>query len=550
VVRGATVLTLVALAAATSGCACAGEDDGGGDERPPVVVLILDEFPTDDLLGPDGRIDAARYPNFARLASMSTWFPNGHTVHDSTFGAVPAILDARLPAPRTAADVRSHQPSVYHLMDRLGYEVHKVESATAICPPRICPGTRTRRPGVIDRLKGSGRPARLHRWIGSIRRRERPAFYLHHALLPHEPWVYLPSGRASRPSGGEPISGINLPWGFGDVWLSRHHHVRHLLQVGYTDRELGRLLDRLRRTKLLHDSLIVVVADHGYGFDIGAPSRRFVSEANVDEVAPVPFFVKAPGQSEGEVDDSFVRNLDVVPTIADLLGERLWWRHDGRSVFGEEAPERDRLVIGTRDFEAEIRIGREELDQRRAANRRRWAALFGTGSQSRRLFGDPWASVYRAGPNAHLLDRRVAGAAADDAQPASARGARALRAPLAVDRALATNVRAEVAHGHLVRDVSAGDPVLPTRVAGTLAGAPDEGVRDLAVAVNGRIRAVGRSFRLGTRPAEFFSFVVPERSLRLGPNTIELFEVRRAGRTLVPLGGVDQGPSSAYGAAR
>ena len=40
----------------------------------------------------------------------------------------------------TAPDVRSHQPSIFHLMDRLGYDVIKVESGTALCPPRICPG--------------------------------------------------------------------------------------------------------------------------------------------------------------------------------------------------------------------------------------------------------------------------------------------------------------------------------------------------------------------------------------------------------------------------
>ena len=71
--------------------------------RPPVVVVVFDEFPTDDLLGPDGKIDAERFPNFAELASMSTWFPNGHTVYDSTFKAVPSILDGRLPKPNTAA---------------------------------------------------------------------------------------------------------------------------------------------------------------------------------------------------------------------------------------------------------------------------------------------------------------------------------------------------------------------------------------------------------------------------------------------------------------
>ena len=213
-----------------------------------MVMLILDEFPTDDLLGPDGRIDAERYPNFAELASISTWFPNATTVYDSTFSAVPSILDARLPAPRTAPDVRSHQPSVFHLVNRMGYEIHKVESATAVCPPRICEGARARRPSVLDRLKGGGRPARLHRWIREIRPRERPAFYLHHALLPHEPWIYLPSGRPDRPSGEDPIEGLNSKAGFANADLSEHNHMRHLLQVGYTDLELGRLLDRLRRT--------------------------------------------------------------------------------------------------------------------------------------------------------------------------------------------------------------------------------------------------------------------------------------------------------------
>ena len=66
--------------------------------------------------------------------------PQRATVYDSTFKAVPAILDARMPRRGTAPDVRSHQPSIFHLMDRLGYGVIKVESGTALCPPWICPG--------------------------------------------------------------------------------------------------------------------------------------------------------------------------------------------------------------------------------------------------------------------------------------------------------------------------------------------------------------------------------------------------------------------------
>ena len=154
-------------------------------------------------------------------------------------------------------------------------------------------------------------------------------------LLPHEPWIYLPSGHQSRPTGNDPIPGINKPPGFHDPNLTDENHLRHLLQVGFVDRELGLLIRRMRRTELFDKALLVVVADHGYSFELNVPGRRQVRETNIDEIAGVPFFVKAPGQTEGVVDDSLVRNIDVVPTIADLLGFEVWWRNDGYSAFSE-----------------------------------------------------------------------------------------------------------------------------------------------------------------------------------------------------------------------
>jgi hypothetical protein len=53
--------------------------------------------------------------------------------------------------------------------------------------------------------------------------------------------------------------------------------------------------------------------------------------------------------------------------------------------------------------------------------------------------------------------------------------------------------------------------------------------RDLALAVNGRIRAVGRSFDFTRKRLEFYSFMVPETALREGSNRLELFEVRAGG---------------------
>jgi hypothetical protein len=504
-----TALFVLVLAATAATVALVAGNGGAGaqqssERRPPVVILVLDEFPGDTLIDPGGHIDAARYPNFAALARTSTWFRNGHTVYDSTFKAVPAILDARLPRRGTAPDVRSHQPSIFHLMNRLGYDVIKVESGTAICPPWICPGARTRRPGVLKRLAGNGRPARLHKWIGAIRDRADPTFYIEHALMPHEPWIYLPSGHQSRPPGNDPIEGINRPEGFHDPELTDHNHLRHLLQVGFVDHQIGLLMRRMKRTGIFDRSLLIVVADHGIAFEVGVKERRQVSESNFEQVAAVPFFVKRPHQTAGRIDDSLVRNIDVVPTVADVLGTNVWWPHDGRSVFSPAERAQTEVEIPRRDFSRVLTMGKAEFERRRAALRVWRARKYGTGLQSELLFGDPWASAYRIGPHPELIGRRVADAPAGP-------------------------VSGEIANAGLLDDVEPDKQILPTRVTGRLHGGEPGAMRDLAVAINGRIAAVGRSFHLDGQATEFFSLIVPETALRRGRNVAQLLEVGRDG---------------------
>jgi hypothetical protein len=78
--------------------------------------------------------------------------------------------------------------------------------------------------------------------------------------------------------------------------------------------------------------------------------------------------------------------------------------------------------------------------------------------------------------------------------------------------------------------------VVPTQVAGRIRGAGQEGTRDIAVAVNGRIEAVGRSFHLRGEAVESYSVMVPENSLREGRNTVEVLEVTDDGALVVLAG--------------
>jgi hypothetical protein len=67
---------------------------------------------------------------------------------------------------------------------------------------------------------------------------------------------------------------------------------------------------------------------------------------------------------------------------------------------------------------------------------------------------------------------------------------------------------------------------VPVHVVGRVNGA-DRHPRDIAVAVNGTIRAVGNTFTLAVGDeGELVSVMVPESAFRKGRNEVEVLEVR------------------------
>ena len=119
--------------------------------------------------------------------------------------------------------------------------------------------------------------------------------------------------------------------------------LRHTLQLQYADRALGAVLDRLRELGTYDESLIVVTADHGVAFTQDS-AMRGVSDDNYEEILWTPLLVKAPGQERAEVDDVPVQTIDILPTLAAMLGVDLPDEVDGvpagERVAGTESDER------------------------------------------------------------------------------------------------------------------------------------------------------------------------------------------------------------------
>ena len=87
--------------------------------------------------------------------------------------------------------------------------------------------------------------------------------------------------------------------------------------VAYLDRNLGVVLDALRRLDLERDTLVVYMADHGY--DLGQHGR-FEKHCCYDPALRVPLLIRWPGRVRKGVVQEFTESIDVAPTILDLLG--------------------------------------------------------------------------------------------------------------------------------------------------------------------------------------------------------------------------------------
>ena len=79
-------------------------------------------------------------------------------------------------------------------------------------------------------------------WIAGISAADpQPTLYYLHALLPHEPYIYLPTGQLILDGGGMAALRRQRRWA-NDEWAVAQIYQRHLLQVRYVDRLVGELV--------------------------------------------------------------------------------------------------------------------------------------------------------------------------------------------------------------------------------------------------------------------------------------------------------------------
>ena len=364
---------------------------------PPIVFVFLDEFPQRDLLDAHGQIDAKLFPNFARLASLTTWYPNATGVSGWTPFAAPAMLSGRYPQKALAPIYLAYPQNLFTMLAG-SYKLRVFETISELCPPTMCAEGAAGRPTglypmlhdtahiakqIVSPNKAKGdptqqftesvdvtskpvtdqsklpnaqflfdraalnQPNRFTEFLKGLTPSDKPTLHFLHLLLPHAPWRYLPSEKQYLPSSPSfvattPRDDPNRKHLSMDPVLSVLGKQRQLLQLAYTDHLVGVLLDKLEKSGLFDKSLLIVTADHGSGLTPGARARQ-MDKDNPADLTWVPLFVKTPGQHEAKVDDRNEQQVDLLPTIADVLGVQIPWQVDGISMLGPARTSEDKL---------------------------------------------------------------------------------------------------------------------------------------------------------------------------------------------------------------
>jgi hypothetical protein len=331
-----------------------------------------------------------------------------------------------------------------------------------------------------DERRALGQLTVLERSVARID--ARPSVNFVHVALPHYPWSLTPWG-AQLTQAPAKLNDMDGPE--AREMNAQLRFQLHSLQVGAVDQAVGDMIDHLESVGAWDDALVVVTSDHGTSLllpDLGRqPTKR-----NREERLRMPLFVKAPGQTTGEVRDDVAQTIDILPSIVDLLGVRTDWSFDGHSLFDGSAPGRAPEVAPSLQPALDIAA--------------RHAANYG---------GDDWDGLAALGiaRDQDLVGRPVAGLTVGDP----------------------SDLTWSAADEDLLDALPTHDGRVPYLVTGTVTTPDDASPPQILLAVNGIVAGVAAT-PLDSRDGwQVQGMVAPY--FRTGANTLDAYEVE-----LTPLG--------------
>ena len=343
------------------------------DDQPNILFIQADQLKPQALPGYGG---AAVTPHLDRLCEEGVVFENAYCnfplCAPSRFSMLSGMLPSRIGAFDNGAELAAATPTMAHYLRLAGYHATLSGKQHFVGPdllhgfherlvPELYPtdfhwtpswdevrmdsnndASGVTRAGVCVRSVQMDHDeavlfravSRLHDFVRDADRR--PFFLLASFTHPHEPYFALRRHweryrHEDIPMPATPL----LPEPERDLHSQRmlvhhgllegditHDHVRtarhaYLANCSYLDEMIGRLLDTLEATGLLHHTVVVVTSDHG---DMLGERGMWFKKHFFDHAARVPLIVHAPSRFAVARRSENVSLVDLLPTLCDLAG--------------------------------------------------------------------------------------------------------------------------------------------------------------------------------------------------------------------------------------
>jgi len=99
--------------------------------------------------------------------------------------------------------------------------------------------------------------------------------------------------------------------------------------LSYTDAQIGKVLDELKRLKLDKNTIVILWGDHGWNLgEHGLWCKHCLFETSLS----VPVVMRVPGMDGNQSSNAFFEFLDIYPTLCDLAGLTLPEHLQGESM--------------------------------------------------------------------------------------------------------------------------------------------------------------------------------------------------------------------------
>ncbi|MFW6162252.1 MAG: sulfatase [Planctomycetota bacterium] len=199
--------------------------------------------------------------------------------------------------------VRDRYPTLIEILRDAGYHL-AVTSKLHVLPNHKFPFHEYRRIG-----RGAGGAGRAVKGVVErARQNGRPWFLMLNISWPHRPFR-----NSDKTAIGVDPQIADPPGFLPDTPVVRQDWAEYLDAVEQADRQVGEGLAALRASGEENRTIVVFMGDHGPGFHRGKMSLH-------DFGLRVPLAIKGPGIRKGVRSDALVSELDLMPTLLDLLG--------------------------------------------------------------------------------------------------------------------------------------------------------------------------------------------------------------------------------------